>query len=71
MEEHYPEHALLGEEDVEFGKDLKVGLDPVVSVGGRCAFQQGMGVDRGSSRWNDELCVQSPAERRLDLRDTQ
>ena len=32
-------HALLGEEDVEFGKDLEVGLDPVISVGGRCSFR--------------------------------
>ena len=49
MEERYPTHALLGEEDVEFGKDLEVGLDPVISVGGRCSFRKGMGVDRGSS----------------------
>ena len=24
MEENYPEHTLLGEEDVEWGKDLEV-----------------------------------------------
>lgn len=24
MEEYYPEHILLGEEDVEWGKDLEV-----------------------------------------------